>query len=195
VEPYDVNRVPANLLTWPSRGDASVGPSVHDVGVAFTRAMGRSDGTAVEYRPLFTGDTDSGVRYTVGQAWFSGDTKAYTVSYATGGTSGPELFLGPATPARPPVLAFLLGNLPGTSVDQLVVVPQPNTGQVLYDDNASGSFRPVTGQDHLDGVVIVDRAKDATSDRLELLDGNGDTDHPTFRGPVTPLLCGLRECG
>jgi hypothetical protein len=30
---------------------------------------------------------------------------------------------------------------------------------------------------------------------LEVLDGNGDIDHPLYRGPVTPLLCGLSECG
>lgn len=189
-----VTSAPANALDWPSRGDESSGPSVHDLEVAFTRAMGRSDGTPVGYRPLFTGDTDSGVRFTMGQAWFEGDAEAYTVSYATS-EHGEELFLGPVTPASPPVLAFLLGNLPGTSVDQLVVVPDPLSGQVSYDTDASGSFRPVTGQDHLDGVVLIDRAKDASNDRLEVLDGNGDLDDPLYRGAVAPLLCGLKECG
>ncbi|HUR15097.1 MAG TPA: hypothetical protein VM097_11465 [Mycobacteriales bacterium] len=186
---------PANLLDWPSRGTASAGPSVHDLGVAFTRALGRSDGAAVEYRPLFTGDTDSGVRYTVGQAWFRGDPQAYSVSYATGGTDGPHFFVGPVTPSAPPVLAFLVGNLPGTSVDQLVVVPAPRSGQVSYDADATGAFRPITGQDHFDGVVLIDRAKDATADRLEVLNGNGELDNPTYFGPVAALLCGLKECG
>lgn len=185
---------PANVLDWPSRGDASVGPSVHDLGVAFSRAMDRTDGAAVGYRPLFTGDTDSGVRFTMGQAWFEGESNAYTVSYATS-EQGEEIFLGPVTPASPKVLAFLLGNLPGTSVDFLVVVPDPRTGQVSYDTDATGSFRPVTGQDHLDGVVMIDRAKTASTDRIEVIDGNGDLDNPLYRGPVTPLLCGLRECG
>ena len=184
---------PANVLAWASRGDAP-GTSFHDLGVAFSRAMGRTDGAAVGYRPLFTGDTDSGVRFTMGQAWFEGDPAAYTVSYATS-EMGRELLLGPVTPASPPVLAFLLDDLPGTSVDLLVVVPNPRSGQVSYDTDATGSFRPVTGQDHLDGVVLIDRAKDATTDRLEVLDGNGDEDKPLYRGAVAPLLCGLKECG
>ncbi len=185
---------PANVLDWPSRGNASVGPDLHDLEVAFTRAMGRSDGTPVGYRPLFTGDTDSGVRFTLGQAWFEGDTVAYTVSYATSERST-QLFLGPVTPDAPPVLAFVLGDLPGTSVDLLVVVPTPRAGQVSYDADATGSFRPITGQDYLGGVVLIDRAKDANGDRLEIFDGNGNLDKPLFRGPVAPLLCGVKECG
>ena len=93
------------------------------------------------------------------------------------------------------MLAFVVGSLPGTSVDQLVVIPQPRTGQVLYDKNATGAFSPVTGQDYLDGVVLIDRSRTATDDRLQVLDGNGDLDNPTYEGPVAPLLCGVRECG
>jgi hypothetical protein len=66
---------------------------------------------------------------------------------------------------------------------------------VSYDPDATGAFRPVTGQDHLDGVVLIDRAKDASADRLEVLDGNGSSDAPLYRGAVAPLLCGLKECG
>lgn len=147
--------------------------------------------SAVFYRPLFSADTDSGVRYTVGQAWFSGDSRADTVSYTTGGTNGPVLTRYGFTPDNPAALVALLTDVPGTSVDLLVVVPVPTTGQVSYAAAATGAFRPVTGQDHLDGVVLIDRAKDASKDRLEILDGNGDLDKPLYRGPVATLLEGV----
>jgi hypothetical protein len=184
---------PDNELAWPTRG-AKVETAVL---VAAKDAWAEALGTTVEqldFHLLFAGDTDSGVKYVMGQAWAPGKP-AHQVSYATGGTNGPEPFLGPETQKDTPVLAFLITSLPGTSVDQLVVIPQPRTGQVLYDASGRGPFRPVTGQDHLDGVVVIDRAKDAIDDRLQLLDGNGDLDHPTFEGLVFGLLCGSVECG
>lgn len=191
VEPYDHVAAPSNLLDWPARGDASAGPSTPDLEVAFSRENGRTDGAAVRYRPLFTGDTDSGVRFTLGQAWFDGDEAATTVLYSvTGSQRGVLRQYG--TPDGLGVVAGLLTDLPGTSVDFLVVVPTPGTGQVLYDDDAVGAFRPVIGQDHLDGVVLVDRAKDAAGDRLQLLDGNGDLDKPLWQGAVADLLAPVR---
>jgi hypothetical protein len=44
------------------------------------------------------------------------------------------------------------------------------------------------GRSDLNGIGLVDRAKDATDDRLELLDGDGNTDHPLYRGPVATFL-------
>jgi len=190
-EPYDRLAVPTNVLDWPARGDASAGPSVHDLEVAFTRENQSAEGRVVHYRPLFTGDTDSGVRFTLGQAWFEGDKAATTVLYSVSGSE--RGVLRQYRPSEDPtVVAGLLTDLPGTSVDLLVVVPTPGTGQVSYDDDATGSFRPVTGQDHLDGVVLVDRAKGATDDRLEVLDGDGDLDRPLYRGPVADLLPPVR---
>jgi len=74
-------------------------------------------------------------------------------------------------------------------------VPQPRTGQVLYAKDATGAFKPVTGQDYLNGVVLIDRTAGDTDDRLQLLDGNGNLDKPTFEGPVVSLLCGYSGCG
>ncbi len=188
---------PANLLDWPSRGTRSEGPTDEQVLLAFTRGItGTADpGAGASYRALFSGSTDAGVRFTYGQAWIDGQP-AYTVGLATGGTQGDQPFLGPVTPDAPPVLAFLLCCQPGSSVETLLVVPVPGTGQVLYDDDATGGFRPVgEGQDYLDGVVLVDRDPRAQRDRLQLLDGNGDLDRPTFEGPVLDLLCALKGCG
>jgi hypothetical protein len=194
-EPIDDYAPPANVLTWEPRGDATESPAVSELAQRFAQALGRSP-EGVGYRALYVGATDSGVRYTFGQAWFRGDQQAYTVSLATGGTHGDVFFLGPVTPKQPWGLAFLLGDLPGTSTDLLVVVPRPGTGQLSYAPHATGSFTPIAnGRSDLDGIGYVTRAKDATDDRLQSLDGDGNLDRPLYEGPVAPLLCGLRECG
>jgi hypothetical protein len=189
---------PPNLLSsWPQRGVLADGPSQHDLLVRFAQARSRPVDTA-HYRALYTGRTAGGVRYTYGQAWFTGDPGASDVGYATGGTNGSDFFLGPATPPRPQVLAYLVTGQPGTTTDLLVVIPAPRTTQVLYD-SGTGTFRPVSGTPATDGVVLVDRAFSAAgggSDRLQLLTGNGDpaTD-TTFQGAVSSLLCGVSGCG
>lgn len=184
---------PPNLLsTWPQRGVLADGPAAQDVALRFAQGMGRPADAAL-YRALYSGKTAAGVRYTFGQAWFSGDTTAYDVGLALGGSNGPDFFLGPITPKNTEVLAYLVT---GPSTELLVVVPSPRTAQVLYDDNGSGPFRPVSGTAATDGVVLVYRAVGATADRLQLLTGNGDpaTD-TTFTGSVSSLLCGLKGCG
>lgn len=186
-----------NLLgNWTFRGDRAAGPADRAVLKAFSAAV-QSIEPAGEARflPLFAGSTDSGLSYVFGQAWI-GSRPAYTVGLITGGTQGDQFFLGPVTPDAPPVLAFVLCCSPGSTVDTLVVVPQPGTGQVRYDDDDTGAFRPVgAGQDSLDGVVLIDRDPRAQSDRLQLLDGNGDRNRPIFTGSVFTLLCGLKGCG
>lgn len=183
---------PLNVLgSWPERG--ADGPATQDVLTRFAEARGQA-GTAAQYRPLFSGRTASGVRYTVGQAWLTGESVAHTVGLATGGANGPEFFLGPETPAHPHVLALAVTDPPH---ELLVVVPEPQTTQVLYDTDATGAFTPKDSPG-LDGVVLIDRApsSSAATDRLQLLTGNGDpaTD-VTFQGPVTSLLCGASGCG
>ncbi|MCW2542781.1 MAG: hypothetical protein JWM40_333 [Frankiales bacterium] len=188
---------PANVLTsWPQRGSAPNPPSVAAVQQAFADGMGRSSEVRlVRYRELFVSSTGKGEAFTMGQAWFAGDTQAYSVSYTVPPNgAAPELFLGKPTPANPVLLAFVVPNLAGMS-DLLIVVPQPATGQVLYASSGTGAFRPITDQSRFDGVVMIDRQLTDTHDRLQLLDGNGDMNHPTFEGPVAPLLCALKECG
>ena len=186
-EPASYDRSPTNLVDWPSRGLQD--SSLLEPARAMLAPTLPGDGEVLLY-VLFTGDTDSGVKYVVGQAYRRGDALAHTFWYAEGLEGGPASFLGPTDAGD--VFAFVLGQLPGTTTDLLVVVPRPQTGQVLYDDDATGSFTPVTGQDQLDGVVTIDRSTKADSDRLQLLDGDGVT---YFEGLVRPLLCGSKECG
>ncbi len=184
---------PTNLLTWEARGGNEM-PLVPGMREAFAPSL-QTTAEKVNYKVLFAGDTDGGVRFLVGQIWAPDDREVHSFAYAEGGTNGPEVFLGPLTPLDPPVLAFVLGSQPGSTTDLLVVVPTPRTGQVSYDADATGAFTPISGQDYLDGVVLIDRDPRATNDRLEVLDGNGDLDRPNYRGPVAPLLCGAKECG
>ncbi len=184
---------PANLLDWPFRGDRSAGPSDEQVERAFATALGREQEPAV-FRGLFAGSTDGGLSYVMGQAWLEGQD-AINVGLWTGGENGTELFLGRVTDPQARLLAFVPCCSPGLTVDQLVVIPEPGTSQVSYAPDGE-DFRPVgEGQDNLDGVVIIDRDPRAQADRLQLLDGDGDLDAPTFTGPVAPLLCGYKECG
>jgi hypothetical protein len=185
--------VPANVLTsWPTRGTVADGPDQKALLTSFAKAFGRTPDKAV-YRALYTG-TSGGVRYTVGQAWFSGETKAYDVSYATGGTQGPAFFLGRATAGAPAVLAFVLSDLPGSPSELLVVVPQPRTGEISYAGDATVAFAAVPGW-AARGVALIDRDPKARNDRLQVLDGNGDLSAPTYQGPVGALLCGYSSCG
>lgn len=187
---------PANLLTdWPLRGDRAAGPPDADVLAAFAQAVQDLEPAGEpRFRPLFAGSSDSGLSYVFGQAWMPGG-QAYTVGFTSGGESGPELFLGPVTDPDVQVLAFGICCDPASPTDTVAVVPEPGTGQVLYAPDADSDFRPVgEGQDALDGVVLVDRDPRAMTDRLRLLDGDGDTGSPTFTGDVTSLLCGVRDC-
>jgi hypothetical protein len=183
---------PANVLAWPLRGKDAYSPDTLDLRRRFVQAFGRTDPDDAEYEPLFVYRVD-GVSFTMGQAWLKDSSKAYAVSYAVASDNVPQFFVGPATPANPWGLAFLVSGMPDH--DLLVVVPRPGTGQVMYDDNASGAFRPADMPTGLDGVALVERDLQASDDRLQTLDGNGDLDHPLFESAVTPLLCGLKECG
>lgn len=192
--PSQTADVPANLLHWELRGTDAVSPSTLDLRTRFAQALNRSgDAEQTMYSPLYVDRVD-GVAFTTGQAWFDGSDNAYTVSYAVGPDNVPQFFLGPVTPTAPWGLAFLISGIPGH--DLLVVVPRPGIGQVSYSAHASGGFDPVAnGRSDLDGIGLVERGLNAFDDRLEVLDGDGNMDHPLYRGPVTPLLCGLKDCG
>jgi hypothetical protein len=187
---------PVNVAPWPTRGTPQ-----HDLLPAARAAVAPSlqaTAATVELKVLFAGRTTSGVRYVMGQAWKAGAASAHSFSYATGGTQGPDTFVGPETAKAPAVLAFALTNLPGTAGELLVVIPEPRTTQVLYDTDGAGAFQP-RDTPGAEGVVLIDRAASPAgggADRLQLLTGNGDpaTD-VTFEGTVASLLCGLSNCG
>ncbi len=185
---------PKNLLDWPARGAASLGPDPRQLLADFAKSFNRNADQA-QYRALFSGRSPGGLRYTFGQAWFSGEDTAYAVSYTTGGTNGPAFFLGKPTDPSATVVAYAICCAPGATTDTLVVIPQPRTGQVLYSPDATGSFDPKESLQGDDGVVLIDRDPRAMNDRLTVLDGNGDLDKPTYQGPVGALLCGATECG
>jgi hypothetical protein len=182
-----VATAPANLLGWDTRGKNAYSPGTYDLQRRFAQELGRPD-APTSYAPLYVGQVD-GVSFDFGQMWFDGDDVAYTVGIAVGPDNVPQYFVGPVTPKDPWGLAFLAGGM--QSYQLLVVVTGPGTGQVSYAAKATGPFEPAP---FTDGVALVHRDLQASDDRLQVLDGNGDLDHPLYEGPVTPLLCDLRTC-
>ena len=184
--------VPSNLLRWGVRGKDAYSPDTLDMRHRFAQALGRPD-DPTSYSPLYVSQV-GGVSFTVGQAWFDGDDQAYTVSYAVAADNVPQFFLGPVTPKDPWGLAFVVDGM--QTYQLLVVVPRPGTGQISYAPHASGAFQPwTTGNADADAVALIHRDLQASDDRLQVLDGDGNLDHPLYEGPVTALLCGLKECG
>lgn len=183
---------PDNLLGWGFRGQAD--PELEERaarGYATAVGAARQD---VEYEVLLTGGNDGGQAYTVLQAW-TGDGPAQVFGWIESPGRDPEPQLRPATDPGAPVVAILLTEVPGQTASQLVLIPEPATGAVLYTARPGAAERPVQPAAGLDGVVIIDRdPADEGVDRLRLLDGDGDLDAPTFDGAVSDLLCGVRGC-
>jgi len=75
-------------------------------------------------------------------------------------------FIGAATPDDAGVLAFALSCVPGRTTDTVMVVPQPQTGQVSY--GAEGSeYRPLSFLPGLEPVVELERdAEGAVTGRI-----------------------------
>ena len=187
---------PSNVIPWIMRGKQTLDPAFVDRMVAaYESALSAPHGQLV-YRLLYAGDTDSRVSFVLGQVWKEGDAAAHTFAYAEGGTNGPQVFLGTATPMAAQLVAAVIDSLPGTTTDLLVLVPRPGTGQLSYSPDATTPFAPVAnGRSDLDGVGLVDRSTTATNDPVEQLDGDGNLDNPIYRGPIAPYLCGDKECG
>ena len=181
-------------LAWPERGTAPSQADTEQARLAYATAFDRAGEVAqVQLQVLVAGDFDGGSRTLFAQAWLPGQ-RVHVLGWTWHAGSAPEVHVGPPVEAGAAVLALLVRDLPGSSVDTLVVVPQPGTGQVLYGADDATEYAPAADLPGGDGVVLVDRAEDATTDRLRLLDGDGDLDRPTFDGPVADLLCGVDGC-
>ena len=183
---------PDNLLGWPERLLAPDDGLLERAAAGYATAKGVSR-SQVQYRPLFSGDNDPGQAYAVLQAWVDGQ-RAQVFGWIETPGREPEAQLRPLTDPGTPLVALLLTEIPGRTTDELVLVPQPGTGEVLYRSGPGAELRPVT-VDGLDGIALVDRAPGAEGDEVVLLDGDGDLDAPTAEVPVRELLCGEKGCG
>jgi hypothetical protein len=166
---------PTNLVDWPLRGavpDAFLGDAL--------TAAAEQAGVAPEQvasRPLFGSERD-GRFYGLVQVWFGGDAQVFAWVRDLGdGSTTSGLF--PPTAPGPAVLAAEFD-------DVLLVVPEPRAGQVLYAPDGSSEPTPVPDQG-TGAAVLVDRAPGAT-DRLLVLDGDGDPERPVLRATVEELL-------
>lgn len=173
--PLSQTATPRNVLDWPLRGAVPA-----DLLEAAEAAAAEQAGVApgqLASRPLFGTERD-GRFYGLLQVWSGGDARlfAWTRDLDDGGTTS-ALF--PPTAPAPAVLAFQFD-------DVLVVVPEPRTGQVLYSPDGGA---PVAVPDQgTEAAVLVERAHDASGDRLLVLDGDGDPERPLYRGTVAELL-------
>nr|MDQ3611565.1 hypothetical protein [Actinomycetota bacterium] len=106
-----------------------------------------------------------------------------------------ELKIQPVTPRGSRVVALLLTDQPGSTVDTLVVVPEPRTAQVSYRPSPGAAWQLPEALSTLGGVVVLDRSRTPADDALRLLTGNGDPAAPsTLVVPVARVLCGGQEC-
>ncbi|MBW3641083.1 MAG: hypothetical protein KY451_14830 [Actinobacteria bacterium] len=178
---------PDNVLGWPVRGVADAALEERAArGFAQAKGVARAE---VSFSVLVTGNNDPGQRYTVLQAWVTGQP-AQVFGWVESPGRDPEPQLRPVTEPGTAAVAILLTEIPGRTTDELVVVPRPGTGEVLYKTSATAQGRPVT-VDGLDGVALVDRELGAEGDSIVLLDGDGKQ---TFERPVSDLLCGETGC-
>lgn len=183
--------VPANVLLWPGRGPVSAGPQVAEVAKAYAAAM---KAPRAEVRRLFSGDTDAGVRFVVAQAWIPGQP-ARTVGYVVQPGREAEIMIQPVTPRGTRVVAVLLTDQPGSTIDTLVVVPEPRTTQVSYRQSAGAAWQSPEALSTLGGVVFLDRSRSPADDALRLMTGNGDpAAASTLVVPVARVLCDGPEC-
>lgn len=155
---------PSNVLGWPTRGSTSSGPSNAVVARAYAKEM---KAPSAKVSALFVGDTDGGVRYLLGQAWVPGKP-AQTVGYIQRPGREGELHIQPATPAGARLVALLVTEQPGTTTDLLVVVSEPGTKAVAYRQSPQRTWSDVSTVGYLQGVALVDRVKNITSDQLRL---------------------------
>lgn len=95
--------------------------------------------------------------------------------------SGPEFLLD--QPLQDGTTA-LPAALPGDEVARLLVVASPQVGQIEYAPDGV-SFQPMspTVSDE-PGVAVTPLEGDPASDRIRVLDGDGDLDDPVFEGPA-----------
>lgn len=181
---------PSNLLTWLPRGTTPAPRLVTQAATAFAQAAAVPE-PDVQTRVLYAGRTADGRDYVLLQAWAKG-SPARLAGFESDGHGGGIPFYGPVIGKEPPLIAYVVTGTQGR--DLLVLLPRPGIGPIRYAASATAPLREVaSGRSDLNPVGLVDRDAKATSDRLEVLDGDGML--VLYRGPVMPLLCGASGCG
>lgn len=97
---------------------------------------------------------------------------------ATTSESGIEFLVDDPLPTPSTVL---MAPLPGDQAPRLLILAGPATGDLSYARDGA-TFRTIPGSTV--GVGFVPLQGDTSRDRVRVLDGNGDLDHPVFLGPA-----------
>jgi hypothetical protein len=181
---------PANALEWAPRGAVPSTALLEQATAAFATSLGakRQD---VEVRVLYAGTDKANADYVFLQAWIHGE-QAHTFGFVSDGKGGGEPFLGPVIAAKHPVILAFVIAFPQS--ESLVLIAQPGVGPFSYATSATAAYQQVgNGRSDLNNVAVIDRDARATSDRIEVLAGDGM--QVLYRGALQPLLCGATSCG
>jgi hypothetical protein len=178
--PGDEVPAPANAVDWPVRGGLSA-DLLERALADFSSAAGVSR-DEVGSRLLYAGQYGDRV-YVLLQGWYGGDARSFGWSVDTVNGTTEQVLQGPTAP-EPVVFAALFDEV-------LLVVPEPRAGQVLYAPDATAELSPVPDQG-TEAAVLIERPEGTTTDRLLVLDGNSDPEHPIYRGTVEELLAATR---
>jgi hypothetical protein len=111
------------------------------------------------------------------QADEAGNVRAH--AWVTENGSTYELEGAPLKPAVTNEVSFVL---PGGAYPWVLVIGAPTTGQIEYAADGT-TFEPVDPAEMHDGWALFKRTGDE-NDRIRVLDGNGDLDHPLYEGPI-----------
>ena len=171
---------PSNVVDWPTRGAVSA-DLLEQALTDFAEAAGVSR-DEVGSRLLYAGQRGDRI-YVLLQGWYGEDARSFAWSLDTADGTTEQVLQGVTAPGP----AVLAADLDGV----LVVVPEPRAGQVLYAPDATSELQPVPDQG-TEAAVLVDRPDGTTTDRVLVLDGNGDPERPIFRGTVEELLAPTR---
>ena len=180
---------PANALQWLPRGETPSADLMRKAELAFAQAGG-DPAAQVTAKVLYAGSTSDGSHYVFFQAWTPGQ-KARTAGYEIDPQGAGTPFYGPLIGAEPPLLAFDAAGVQGKEL--LILLPRPGVGRVRYAPSSSAPFQDVaSGRSSINDVALIDRDPKASSDRVEVHDGD---DSILLTAPVMTLLCGASGCG
>jgi hypothetical protein len=188
--PGDDVPAPTNVVDWPTRGGAAaelvetaLSRYADEVGVSRDQV-----GSRLLYAYQLPG-TSRG--HLLLQVWSGGDARTFGVQFDGQTGAVTATVLGGFTAPGPAALAVLFPGSGSGVAQQLLVVPEPRTGQVLYSPDGAAEPQPVPDQG-TEAAVVITRTAGTSGDRLLVLDGNGDFDQPIYRGTVDDLLATMR---
>lgn len=181
---------PSNAVDWPVRGGAAA-ELVERALNEFARQRGRSR-EEVGGRLLYGfAPPDREREYVMLHVWSDGDARTVGASFRQRSAMLDSMTTSGPTVSGQAVLAALFPPLLSGTRQQLLIVPGPGAGRVLYSPDGSTPPEPVPDQG-TGTAVLVERDSTVSGDRVLVLDGDSSSDRPLFDGTVEDLLASMR---